>query len=563
MPLTSLPQTVRAMQRLQRIATVLTRHGFGHMVDRLSLRRYVPFRRRLRPSAPTRTVGQRLVRVCEDLGPTFIKLGQMASTRPDLLPPDLIADLRRLQDHVAPFDGAQAKARVAEALGRPIEECFTTFDEQPIASGSIAQVHTATAPDPQRVGGDMPLVVKVRRPGIEQTIASDIHILRGLADTIERYVPELRVYRPRVIVDEFDRSIRQELDFIHEASATASFDELFGSDPQVVSPSVRWDLTTSSVMTMQRIDGRPLAEALAAGTVNRPVLARTLAMAFFRQYFRAGIFHADPHPGNLQVLGEQRLGLLDFGIVGRVDDELADQMAVILVATVKKRVDIIVDALADLGTLDRDTDIRQLRRDLTDLLEKYYGLPLKHLELQAIFSEVTAITRQNRVQLPRDFVLLAKSMVTVTGVALQLDPQINLLELLGPQVRQLALERLSVRRLVAGAGVGAWHLLNVVRSAPRTLRDVFRHLRQGHLQVTIRHQNLDHLASELDRASNRLSFSVIMASIFLGSSMLVTSSSTVAWFGVRIQTFGFVGYLVAAIMGLWLLLAILRSGKLS
>ncbi|MFQ6048919.1 MAG: ABC1 kinase family protein, partial [Phycisphaerae bacterium] len=339
-------------------------------------------------------------------------------------------------------------------------------------------------------------------------------------------------------------------------------------DPDVLVPRVRWDLTGLDVLTVQRLAGRKLEEVLACddGAVDRPAAAANLVRAFLKQYFELGMFHADPHPGNLLIAPPARLVMLDFGMVGQVDEEMATQLAIGLTAAVTQEVDILIDVLADLGALGPQTRRSQLRRDLRALLGKYYALPLKRLDPQGIFAALNDVIRQHDVQLPRDFVLLGKSLVTVGGVALQLDPELNLVELVRPRIRKMVAERLSPPRLLRLAGISSWHLLSIFKNAPRQLRDFLRRLGGGQMQINIRHENLDYLASELDRSSNRLAISVVIGATIVGSSMLVSmeSGAQVLVLGlVSLRTFGFVGYFAAFVMGAWLVYAVWRSGKLS
>jgi len=568
MPLSTLPQTVRTMNRLRQIVRALTQQGFGYLVERLNLRRFAPLggafgaEEPVGAEAPLSLIGTRMVAVCQQLGPTFVKLGQMLSTRPDVLPAPIINELRRLQDRVAPFESAEAWKVIERDLGRPPGELFKRIDAEPFASGSIAQAYRAVTLDGYSV------VVKVKRPDIEQVIQLDMLILRRLAGLAERVMPELNVYRLGMIVDEFDRTVRRELDFVNEAAASTRFHEAFKNDTHVFIPRVRWELTGSHVLTLEWIDGATLEQILTSTDNNydRSAIAKNLTDAFLKQYFELGMFHADPHPGNLLICGDAAIGLLDFGLVGQVDDELAGHLAIALIAAVKREVDIVIDVMADIGAIGPDTDRMQLRRGLRELLEKYYGLPLKRLDLQTIFVEITDLFRRHDVQLPRDFVLLGKSIVTATGVALQLDPDLNLLEIIRPKIFSMAKNRLSPYRVTRAVGMGLWHTVNILMNAPAQIRDMMRRMAKGQMEFKVVHENIDNLAREMDRSSNRLAFSIIIASLILGSSMLVTmekGSQEVIFGLVNLRYLGFMGYFAAFLMGLGLLIAIARSGKMS
>lgn len=567
MSLVTLPKTVRTTRRMVAIAQVLSRHGFNHFVARLQLQRYLPstaWLKRGRPpeepeTDPLEAIGARLVRVCEDLGPTFVKLGQMASTRPDILPAQVLKALGRLQDEVSPFPSEQARRIFKNDIEVSVDEAFTRFDDKPFASGSIAQVHRARTSDGEEV------VVKIKRPGIEQTIQLDTYVLQWMAERAESLFPELRPYRPKMLVEEFAQTTRRELDFVNEASSTARFHEAFQNNKQIQTPHVRWDLTGPSVLTLEYVDGIRVRDALGDERLScdLPAVAKNLAECFLTQFFELGFFHADPHPGNLFVRPPEGLSLVDFGMVARMDDELMGRLVIAIVAAVNHETDIVIDVLADLGAVGRATDRRVLKRDLQELNEKYYGLPVRRFDVGTLFQELIETVRRNDVTLPRDFVLMLKSLASVSGVIRQLDPEFNLLELLQPRLRRMLAQRASPKRLLRQAGMSSWHILNILRDAPRMLRDLMRGLGRGQFQVNIRHENIDYLASELDRSSNRLAFSVLMAATIVASSMVLSLPGEFHILGFEIRYLGFVGFALSFMMGVGLVIAILRSGKLS
>lgn len=575
MSIAALPRTVRTFARLRVIAQVLSKHGFGHFVDRLQLSRYLPsadwFRREKTVEEPEvdplAAIGSRLVLVCEELGPTFIKLGQIASTRPDIFPPQILTALEKLQDDVSPFPAEQARKILEDDTGVTVEKAFKSFTAEPFASGSIAQVHRAVTHDGQQV------VVKIKRPGIDHIIQLDMYVLQWMAERAEAMFPELRPFHPKMIIDEFAQTIRRELDFINEASATSRFHEAFKDSPDFYTPDVRWDLTGTSVLTLEYMSGLHLKDALAKadGTslvpgeiaINRKELAKNLSECFLRQFFELGFFHADPHPGNMLIRPPSGVVLFDFGMIGRIDDELVGRLVISIVAIVRKEIDVLIDVLADLGAIGRQTDRLALAADLRQMLEKYYGLPLHRLDLVTIFRELIDTVRRNDVTLPRDFVALFKSLATVSGVVLQIDPELNLLELLQPKLSKLMRERFSPNRILRLAGMSAWHIFSILRDAPRLIRDTMRGMGRGQFQINIKHENLDHLASELDRSSNRIAFAMLVASTIIGSTMLLSMEADVPIFGVPIRYLGFVGYAITFVMAGGLLIAILRSGKLS
>jgi len=569
MSLATLPRTGRMAARVLVIGRVLSKHGFGHFVDRLQLGGYLPGRPVLRRRKqleeseaidPLETVGQRLVKVCEELGPTFIKLGQIASTRPDILPPPLLDALSNLQDQVKPFPASEARRLLETDIGDTIEALFEQFDEEPFASGSIGQAHKGITRDGQ------PVVVKIRRPGIDKVVKLDVYALKFLAEQAEQFFPELRPYKPRLLIDEFTQTLERELDFINEASATERFHEAFADQDNIITPRVRWDLTGPTVLTLQYLDGMGLRAALKDDTLllDKPQLAQQLADAFVRQFFELGLFHADPHPGNILIKPPGQLQLVDFGMTGQLDPETLDRVVLGLLAVIKREFEILVDVLDDMNCLGEDTDRFLLMRDLRIFVNKYYGLPLRRMDMSVIFGELLETVRNNDVTLPRDFVAALKALSIISGVVESLDPQLNIVEILKPKLSALLRDRFSASRVLRGAGISAWHLGAILRDGPRTARQLMRGIGRGRFQINIRHENLDYLARELDRSSNRLASAVIMASTIICGTMLLSMETDVMIFNtIPLRFLGLIGYVIASVMAVWIVVAIIRSGRLS
>ena len=645
-------RSVRSLNRMRHIARVLTRHGFGHAVTRLNLGRFVPVWMVKRPlvEAATETgaasIGRRLTLVCTELGPTFIKLGQMLSTRPDLLPAEVIEQLRTLQDRVPPFDTPAAMQTIERELGRPVGECFEWIGETPFASASIGQVYRARLKDKQKE-----VVVKVRRPDIDGVIALDMQLLKWLAQSLESLMPESRIYRPATIVAEFEETITRELDYINEASTTARFGKAFADDEGLRIPKVYWEFTGPGVLTLEALPGRnldsvvdnahgapsepgaqatgglpragawgselgaqatgqpppfprgdtgslhsePRAEANAADwsheaipissgqapprshggesgegesgraetpRIDKRLVARRLADCYLKQAFEVGAFHADPHPGNILIEPPATVGLIDFGQVGIITDEWMTQLVVIVYACVNREVDVVIDALADMGAVGAETDRRSLHRAMQAMLDKYYGLPLKRFDLGTLLVEFSDIIRRHDVVVPRDLIVLIKAFSTVASVTMRLDPELNLLELLKPRLKKTLSDRFSPKALSREAVLSGWHLVNILREAPGQLRRGLRRLGTGGWRLDVRHENIDRLISELDRSSNRLAFSIVIAAIIIGSSVVLSARTDWSFFGISFQYLGIAGYLLAGVLGLGLSWAIFRSGRL-
>ncbi len=567
MSLTQFTRSVRSLNRLRQIAQVLTRHGFGHIVTQIDLTRFVPVWMLRKKVAPPRLddqrspVGERLVRVCADLGPTFIKLGQMLSARPDVVPEHVLKELRSLQDDVPPFDTSTAMDILTRELERPLDECFSWIADAPLASASIGQVYRARAHDGSH------LVVKIQRPGIGSVIDLDMQLLRWLAESLESVVPELRIYRPMMIVDELDQMLHRELDYINEASTTTRFGEAFADDPSIAIPRVFWEFSSEHVLTLEalggvKIDSIPASSFESDGGIDRRLLARRLADCYLKQVFELGMFHADPHPGNILVSAPATIGLLDFGQIGVISDEFMTELTLFLYACVNNEMEIVVDTFADSGALGRDTDRRNLRRALQILYDKYRNLPAKRINLGTLFAECSEVMRRNDVILPRDLSVLIKTIGGVATEATRLDPNLQMFDLLRPHVKKVLSERFSPGQLSRSAAMFGWDLLNIFRKAPRQLRDGLRRIATHGMELSVRHENIDRLTKELDRSSNRLAFSIVIAGIIVGSSVVFSASSDVTLLGFEVRLFGIIGYVLAGILGLALSWAIFRSGRL-
>lgn len=536
---------------------VFVRHGFGPQIGRLNLHEHIPLVRRIlagRAKTETKELSreQRLTDALQELGPTFVKLGQILSARPDIVGEALADELKRLRDQVKPFDSAVARAIIEREFRLPISEVFTSFDDTPIAAGSIAQVHPATLKDGTRV------MVKVRRPNIESVIMADIGILRFAARMAEPQFPEIR---PTQIVDEFERSIRNELDFTVEATNTTRFHEMMKECERIHSPSVFWRLTTSAVLTIERLSGisiGDIAEIERRG-LNRPELARRIGECFLTQYFRVGTFHADPHAGNILVDDDGTIGIIDFGNVGHLSYDLKSMLSTILIAAVKEEIDYLAETAAEISIIGDKYDERQFKRDLGDLYHKYRGMPLGQINMRQMFREVTRMARQNDMALPRDLVLLGKSMATISTVTRALDPTYDVVMMSAPKTEEFFRERLSPKRLAARTGLEALSLLRFAKRLPHDIRSIIRKAEAGQFQIAFQHRGLDRAVGELERASNRLAISIYVAALFVASSLIIRTNF-LSVYGVSVP--GIMGYMLGGLLSLWLAWGILRSGRL-
>ena len=550
---------------MRKILGVFAGHGFGEVLARIDLLHYVPGLKRRRKTADdceseglTReeSVARRVRMALEELGPTFVKLGQMLAGRPDLMDEAHITELGKLREDVKPFPFEEVRARVEQELGGTLEEVFKDFDHECIASGSIAQVHKAVTTE-----GDS-VVVKVKRPGIDKVVMTDVELMTQIAVLIEKHVPELAVLHPKTVAEEFGRGIMRELDLISEAAQTQRFAQMFEDNVKIVVPVVYWEYTTTNVLTLERLTGKSVAsiEREDDPDVDKRQLARQISEFFMEQFFEKGMFHADPHGGNLFVMGDGVLGVLDFGLVGRLTEEMKDQLSTVMVAVVQGDVEVIADVCVDMGVLGEAVDSTELRGDIRDILDRYYGIPLRFVDTRQLFLDVMASVRKHGATIPREFVMLSRAFSIVEGLARTLDPDIDIREVAEPYARRLAKNRLAPKRIAHRASRYLWQLARIANRAPKVIAKLLNQFMAGKLGISVEHRGMENFTLELERASNRLAFSIILAGIIVGSSLVLTTQAGPMLYGMPLM--GVIGFCAAGVLGFWILLAILRRGRL-
>jgi ubiquinone biosynthesis protein len=559
----------RDLGRLHEIASVLIRYGFGDMVRRMGMAnaleragRVLQWQRagelaHLEPPARVR-------RALEELGPTFIKLGQLLATRVDLFEPEWIAEFGKLQDSAppSPYDGIQQQ--FIEQLGAPPEQLFAAFDPEPLAAASIAQVHRARLADGSAVA------VKVRRPGIRPVIEADLRWLMRLAELAESENPELRNFRPQEVVRQFEQSLQRELDFASECrnaeriaanfAAYTDQDAPPGAGPVIVIPQVYWQWTGERVCVQEYIDGIPgrdLAAADRAG-LDRKLLARRGANAVLKMIVEDGYFHADPHPGNVFYLPGNRIAFIDFGMVGRLTEQRRDQLIRLMLGLVQHEPERVADVMLD-WTRDGDADEAGMLLEIQAFVDQYHGVPLKQLSLGAMLNDLVSILRDHHIALPADLALLIKAFITLEGMGRELDPDFDMAGAAMPILERALRARYTPSALFRRGWKSASEMLGLVADLPHDLSRLLRAARRGRLEIHIDVTHLKHVGNQLDRAANRLVVGIVVAALIIGSSIVMTVPGGPKLMGLPL--FGLVGYLGAAAGGVWLLLSIWRSGK--
>ena len=553
---------LRQLRRYRHIMVVLTKYGFEEvtatMRSRLKLRWWhggIQPRRKPATKHHSRAVRARLA--LEELGPIFVKLGQLLSTRPDLIPADYVEELGLLQDEVSPDDPDKICAQVEEELGGKLEDIFASFDRNPIAAGSIAQVHHATTYDGKVAA------VKVRRPGIVQTINTECEILRDMAGLLKAALFEDETIDPQKMVKEFTEAVTKEVSLDNERRNQLRFSQSFADDPTIHVPEVYKEHCSDGVLTMEYIDGvKPTNQKMAENSDFDPkIIAQRGANFVLRQIFEFGFFHADPHPGNFFVLPGNVLVPLDFGQVAHLSSQDRRLLNEIVLAIVDNEASQIVEALELANMIGEKTDNDKLLRDAEEILNTYNNMPLKEVPFGRVIAQIFDLMRKNYVSPPAQFTLMLKSLATIESFATGLDPDFEIIEQLKPYARKFSLRDMDPKQMLKNARKAIHGASDLASKLPNDVNAILSKFRQGKFQLGVHHEHLEDLIKTLDKSSNRISFALIIAALLVGSSLLVPQYGMVLGL-FRLQTFGVVGYVIAAIIGIWLIISIIRSRHL-
>ena len=538
----------RSLGRLSEIAQVAVRHGFGYAIEG---------HKATDPTAEGTARGRHLREMLDELGPTFVKFGQLLSTRPDVVPPDIIAELRGLQDDVRPFPYADVERTVEEDLGQPIERLFTEFDREPLAAASIGQVHRATLPNGRGV------VVKVQRPDAPRKIEADLSLMYQAARLAKERIRALDFVDAGEIVDEFARSIRQELDYRLEARNADAFHKDFAGHPHVAVPRVYWTYTRSRVLTLEYLDGVQLAdlELDAWSLEQRRHLAYLITETWMTMIFRNGFFHADPHPANILVLSPERIGLVDFGLTGKLTDDDMTKLTRLFIDAASENIEMLPSRLFDLGVRYPKEREDEFVAELRDLYYRYYGASLKEIDPVQVIREAMGLIYSMNLRLPTRFVMLDKAIATLGSVGIELYPDFNVFEVAKPYARDLMLERFTPRRIAIRARRESWRYTQMALELPYQIHDTLEQVRDGQIEVGFVHKGLDDLMAKLDTLFNRLVIALVVTGGLIGSSLIgIFAKSGPHILGLHVVSV--LGFLLSAILGVWLLWGVIRSGRL-
>lgn len=562
---------VKKLRRFSVIAGVLLRHGLGdvvehlfsHGADRVKGSYSEEFLFRSGFPSP-----RRIRLVLEELGPSFVKLGQLMSTRADLFPPEYIEEFKKLQDRVPPIPFQDVRTVIERELGRPIEAAFAEFDPVPLAAASVGQVHTGRLFTGEKVA------VKVIRPGIERKIREDIGLMYSLAERIEKSFEIGRILGAVNLVREFERVIFRELDMLIEAGSIEKFSANFQEVDEIYIPKVYWDHTTKSVLVMEHIDGIKMddVEAMRAKGIDPREIAMIGLRSFSKQLMEFGFFHADPHPGNTIVMYDGRVSLVDFGITGYLDEETMRQIANLFLGYAEHDYDMVMEALAEAGLLKEETmDLVDFRTDLKDMSEAFYGRSLQNISVREVYDQVMQLVLKYHVKLPRNLLLLLKTFIQTEALGKILGSDASLLEVTRPYARELLKKGYDARKLLRNVGRDSRTVAGYAKAMPKLVNEILKQTARGKQRIELRHGGFEEMGAQLEKGVNRLTVGLVLAASIIGAALVLNSSQKVIEFTVNLfglqtisltSVFGLFGYIIATILGIWLVISILRSGRL-
>lgn len=554
-------RTYRHLARYRQILTVFFKYGFGDLVELLKIEQYIEIglqliskNRRSRLEKLSRA--QRVRMACEELGPTYIKFGQILSTRPDLVPVDFIKELSKLQDNVPSSPFSEVSKIIESELGGPPEDIFDFFEKTPLASASIGQVYRATLKDGEAVA------VKVQRPGIKKIIEVDLEIMLHLATLMEHHIEEMSLHQPVKIVEEFARTLEKEIDYTIEATNMERIASNFLNDLTIYVPKVFRDTTTESILTTELVEGIKVSDIdrLEEAGLDRKLITVRGADIVLKQIIKHGFFHADPHPGNIFVLPDNVICLLDFGMTGSVDRRTREDFIDLAESVVNRNESRATQVLLKLTYWDEDPDIRLLEKDVADFMGRHLHKPLKDIKIGKLLNNLLELAFQHRLRISPDIFLMLKAFSTIEGVGLMLDPDFDMIKQAAPFIKEVKRARVSPQRITGDIFRLAIELFQFVENFPKDILSITRLIKQQKLSLNLEYKGLDKMLSTYDQISNRISFSIIIAALIIGSALVIMSKVPPLFYDISL--IGIVGFLAAAIMGIWLLVAILRKGRL-
>lgn len=552
----------RHLRRYQQIIGIILKYGFDNILNAMNIDHYIESGLQLIPFVkPHEKVvkfskSRRIRMALEELGPTFIKMGQILSSRPDLIWPDLLEELSRLQDHVPAFDFDQVTAIIASEFGKTYDQIFKSIEKQPFASASIGQVHKAT------LWNSTEVAVKVQRPGIRKIIEADLEIMLHLASIMENNIEEAALFNPRRIIEEFARTMEKELDYSIEAASMDRMADQFKSDSTIRIPKVFSDYSSDRVLTMEFIRGIKAdnINAIKEKGLDRKLLIRRGADFIMRQVFEHGFFHADPHPGNIFLLENNVICLIDFGMTGFIDQSTRELFADLIHSLGTKKYRLTAKLLCEVTEFENQPDLLRLEKEISQFASIHLSKSLKDIKTAVMLNQFLEMCSTHRLRIPPDFFLMMKAFIAIEGLGKKLDPDFDMITHAIPYVTAAKLQKFTPSRITEDLMGFARESYKLLQLLPTDLVEILRQIKTGRIQLNIRIEGLDRMMNTQDQTSNRISFAIIIAALILGSAIVVNSNVPPLFFGVSVLGIG--GFIAAAVMGVWLLVAIIRKGRL-
>jgi ubiquinone biosynthesis protein len=534
------------LKRLREIIKVLSKYEFGYLIEKIKLKHKIPF---ISPSYDYESLEEldestpeRLRLVLQELGPTFIKLGQTLSTRPDLVGEKISNEFAKLQDDNPPIEFEVVKTTLEHELGSPIESVFSSFDAEPLGSASIGQVHRGVLKTGEEVA------VKIQKPGVEHIIKSDISIMEFLAKRIDNYVPQFKIYNVPGIVEEFKRSILKEIDYENESINLKRFSYNFKDDETVKVPLLYSDYSTLKVITMELIVGTKVSDVTEAEGFDLNLIAERGAVSYFKQVIDYGFFHADPHPSNIYIMDNNVVCYIDFGMMGVLDDDFKHNLAELIIYFIDNNVGGMIEQLTYMGMIDEKVDSRSLKYDLTDLMYKYYGTELN--EVHGGMNDLIHLMRKYHVSMPREFVLLARGIGMVEETGERLDPSFNAVEVCRPIIKGVIRKKLTPLNFIEYLKKNVIEMEHVLKSVPKTITKTLYKLEEGEIRIKVEHEGLE-------RITNKLSMALILSALLIGSSMIMTTDNGI--YLIKFPYLGVLGFVISGFLAIFLVVSIIKD----
>lgn len=532
------------LKRINEILKVFNKYEFGHVTEKIGLNnKFSFFKHSDELEELDNSLPVRLRMALQELGPTYIKLGQMISTRPDLVGEDIANEFSKMQGDNPSIPFSYIRKVVEEELNGPINEIFETFNEVPLSTASIGQVHMAKLFDGPNVA------VKIQKPDTDELIKSDLAIMKFLAKKIDKYVPSAKPYNFPIVINEFERSILKEIDYNQEFNNMIKFGSIFEDDPSVYVPTAYGDFSSKKVLTMEFIDGEKLADVISSeGIYDKKLIANRGIESYFKQIVDYGFFHADPHPSNIYILKDNIVCYIDFGMMGVLDDEFKENLTELFIYFIEKNINGMINQLSYMGILPDDLDRKALKYDLIDLMGKYYGVELKGIHGGML--DLITIMRKYNVILPREFVLISKGLSMLEETGIELDPEFNTINTLEPYAKKIIRKELNPFKLVDFVKKNIFEIEHILKTVPMNISKVLYKIEEGELKIELEHKNLEKMI-------NRISMSLILSALLIGSSLIILSNK--GFMILDLPFLGIIGFILSAIIGLWLIISTLRS----